>query len=360
MCSIWKYPTHPGHEITLRDLERLPGGFDHLNITGGEPTLRADLEEMCLLLRPKASVLEISTNGLHPEKLVRVLRRDPTVKIRISVEGFEGLNDSIRGEQGGFARKLESMRRLIEAGGKDLGFATTFQDENVEDLVRLFALSREMGVEFATSALHNGFQFHKNDNGLYDRRRVARKVEELIEQMLATWEVKNWFRAYLNLGLIAKVLGHPRLIPCTAATDFIFVDPWCDVYACNVRNDLLMGNLRTRPWEEIVQGERARAIRSEVASCAQNCWMVASAKTAMRLKSNARLPKPGVLGWVLANKARSMAGLRVPFDRYVDTAAPAPDDTGNRRRSYLGVREKRQVQGAESRRYTQFSGFFNR
>ena len=62
--------------------------------------------------------------------------------------------------------------------------------------------------------------------------------------MLKTGSVKNWFRAYLNLGLMEKVLGNDRLIPCTAASDFVFVDPWSDVYACNVRNDLLIGNLK--------------------------------------------------------------------------------------------------------------------
>ena len=67
--------------------------------------------------------------------------------------------------------------------------------------------------------------------------------------------MKNWFRAYLNLGLIAKTLGHDRLIPCTAASDFVFIDPWSDVYACNVRPDLLMGNLGKQAWSEISRGQ---------------------------------------------------------------------------------------------------------
>jgi hypothetical protein len=109
-----------------------------------------------------------------------------------------------------------------------------------------------------------------------------------------------------------------------------------------------------------MEGEPARRIRQQVAACEQNCWMVASAKTAMRLKSNARLPKPGVVRWVLANKARSILGLRVPFERYVDRTAVATDDRVTRRRSYLGVSEKRTLQSAVSRRYSQFTGFFNR
>ncbi len=100
-----------------------------------------------------------------------------------------------------------------------------------------------MNVELATSALHNAFQFHKNDNYIYDRTRVAKEVERLITEMLKSWKVKNMFRAYMNLGLIAKILGQDRLHACTQGTDSVFIDPWGDVYACNVRNDLLMGNM---------------------------------------------------------------------------------------------------------------------
>ena len=73
-------------------------------------------------------------------------------------------------------------------------------------------------MEFATSTLHNGFQFHKSDNVPYDRLRVARHIEGLITEQLKTWDVKTWFRAYLNLGLIARALGHDRILRCTAAT----------------------------------------------------------------------------------------------------------------------------------------------
>jgi MoaA/NifB/PqqE/SkfB family radical SAM enzyme len=215
MCNIWKHPTHPDCEIDLATLAKLPGGFDHINITGGEPTVRVDLLEICELLHPKARVLEISTNGLRAGVLERIVRKYPDIKVRISVEGFAETNDAIRGERGGFDKKLDSMKRLIAAGGRDLGFATTFQDENIEEIVGLYELAKGLQVEFATSALHNAFQFHKNDNTIYDRVRVARRVEGLVTEMLGSAGVKNWFRAYMNLGLIAKILGQDRLHPCT-------------------------------------------------------------------------------------------------------------------------------------------------
>jgi MoaA/NifB/PqqE/SkfB family radical SAM enzyme len=360
MCNIWKNPTHPRHEIDVATLEKLPGGFDFINITGGEPTLRKDLEDLCAVLRPKGRTLEISTNGLHGDVLEPIVRRYPDIKIRISVEGFEATNNAIRGEKDGFQRKVATMERLMAAGGTDLGFATTFQDENVEEVVDLYRFAQSLNLEFATSALHNAFQFHKNDNVIYDRVRVARKVEGLVTEMLRSPKPKNWFRAYLNLGLIAKILGQDRLHACTQGTDCVFVDPWGDVYACNVRNDLLMGNLREQSWDEVYSGAQAQDVRGKVAVCPQNCWMVSSAKTSMRNRHFASVPKISVVRWVLLNKARSALGRSIPFDRYIDYSDVRSSQPIVRRRSHLTNPDRKELQPAESRRYRQVGEFFNR
>ena len=360
MCFIWKNPTHPDYEIDIPTLEKLPGGFDYVNITGGEPTLRKDLIDICRAVRPKAKTIEISTNGLHGDRLEPIVREFPDTKIRISVEGFEATNDRIRGERDGFKRKTETMERLIAAGGTDLGFATTFQDENIEEVVDVYRMARDLDVEFATSALHNAFQFHKNDNYIYDRRRVAKRVESLITEMLKSWSVKNMFRAYMNLGLIAKVLGQDRLHACTQGTDSVFIDPWGDVWACNVRNDLLMGNLHKQSWEQIYNGEKAEEVRREVAACAQNCWMVSSAKTSIRNRHFAKLPKLAVVRWVLWNKLMVTMGRPIDFDRYIDYGNVRTDTPVVKRTSNLGKAEKKVLQPADSRRYKQLDGYFNR
>jgi len=364
MCFIWKNPTHPDYEIDIPTLEKLPGGFDYVNITGGEPTLRKDLIDICRTLRPKAKTLEISTNGLHGNVLEPIVREFPDIKIRISVEGFEATNDRIRGERDGYKRKMDTMRSLIAAGGQDLGFATTFQDENIEEIVDLYRYAQSMKLELATSALHNAFQFHKNDNYIYDRVRVAKRVEGLITEMLKSWKVKNMFRAYMNLGLIAKILGQDRLHPCTQGTDSVFIDPWADAWACNVRNDLCMGNLREQSWEEIYHGEVADGIRKQVGACPQNCWMVSSAKTAIRSKRSARLPKLEVTRWVAWNKLKVTLGRPIAFDRYIDYGDVKQDTQLVKRPAHfpsnLGKAEKKVLQPAESRRYVQVGEFFNR
>jgi MoaA/NifB/PqqE/SkfB family radical SAM enzyme len=335
MCNIWRRPTLPREEVSLATLRKLPGGFDNLNITGGEPTLRNDLKEMVDVLYPKAKKLEISSNGLYPERLEAMVRRYPDIKIRFSLDGSDLINNRIRGEKDGFNIKTNGLRRLQELGGKDLGFAVTIQDDNVRDLVSLYKFAEQDGFELATSALHNGFQFHKSDNLPYDRLQIAHEIEGLIAAQLRTRSVKNWFRAYLNLGLIAKVLGQDRLIPCTAATDFMFIDPWSDVYACNVRPDLKVGNLEEQSWDAVFHGQQAAEARKKVTQCTQNCWMVGSARTAMRNPRFTRLPKLGPLLWVITNKIRLTLGIDIEFNRYIDYSRVHRDQNVNRRVSFL-------------------------
>jgi len=133
----------------------------------GEPTLRKDLAEVIDVLVLKARITEISSNGLHAERLVPIIKKHPNVKVRLSLEGKELTNNTIRGEKDGFNKKVAGLKMLKEAGGTDLGFALTIQDENVDELVWLYEFARNMGVELATSTLHNAWQFHKNDNYFY-------------------------------------------------------------------------------------------------------------------------------------------------------------------------------------------------
>src|SRR3974390_1720085 len=110
MCYIWKNPTEPQEEVSLETLAKLPGGFDNLNVSGGEPTLRKDLAEVVELLYPKARVMEISSNGLYYERLIPIIKKFPKIKVRFSLEGDAETSDAIRGEKHGYGTKVAGLR----------------------------------------------------------------------------------------------------------------------------------------------------------------------------------------------------------------------------------------------------------
>ncbi len=330
MCHVWQHPTLPDDEIDLATLAKLPGGFDYLDLTGGEPTLRDDLEEIVELLHPKTRQLAITTNGLQGDKLERIVRNHPDLNVRISLEGIGARNDAIRGETDGFERKRETVRRLLAAGGRNLDFAVVVQDDNADQLLDLHKMSVSCGSGLDLASLHNGFQFHKIDNEFTNRVRAARALQPLVDGWLRSRRPRDGFRAWSASGLARKILGQPRRTPCPAGRDFLFVDPWSRVYACNVRPDLEIGDLSEQTWKDILRGPRAAEARTRVARCTHNCCFDAHARAARR----AHRFQTG--GWILVHALRAIGGRPVEFDRAVDFRNVAQSSIVPRRESWLG------------------------
>jgi len=312
MCHTWKNPSRASEEFDPKILEKIPGGMQRLNITGGEPTLRKDIFDIVRILDKKTERLEISTNGYFYDKVVAIAREFPKITVRVSLEGLPAQNDELRGLQDGFDRGLRCILRLKRLGVQDIGFAMTISGQNCQDLIDLYDLASQMDVELANAIVHNSFYFHKTDNQIKDFEEVR---EMFIRFMIALLEskrsnlkrrVKDWFRAYLNLGLLRHLEGKARRIPCGAATDTFFLDPWGKILACNGSLEpMVMGDLTKSSFEEIWQSKQAEEVREQVRRCTQNCWMTGTAVPAMR-----RHPVEPVL-WVARNKLRRYRGKQI-------------------------------------------------
>lgn len=281
MCDCFKHPTKPEEEITLDVIRKLPE-MAFTNITGGEPFIRRDLPDIVRELYKKSDRIVISTNGYFTDRIISLCREFPKVGIRISIEGLQKTNDSIRGIPDGFKRGYGTLTTLVDMKHPDVGFGMTVQDMNCNDLVPLYLLSDQMGMEFATAALHNSFYFRKYDNKIVDRKRVAENFAKLINGLLKSNSPKKWFRAYFNHGLINYIYGNQRLLPCDMSRNAFFIDPFCDVIPCNgMVQKAVMGNLKEQEWEELWNSEQARQVRRITKECGRNCWMIGSASPAM-------------------------------------------------------------------------------
>ena len=281
MCDCFKDPTRPDEEITLEDIRKLPE-MAFTNITGGEPFIRQDIPEIVRELYKKSDRIVISTNGYFTDRIIALCKEFPKVGIRISIEGLQETNDAIRGIPNGFERGYTTLKTLVEMGHPDVGFGMTVQDMNCEDLVPLYNISNEMGMEFATATLHNSFYFRKTDNKINDKMKVAKNFEKLINELLKSRSPKKWFRAYFNHGLINYIYGNPRLLPCDMSKDAFFIDPFCDVIPCNgMACKAVMGNLHDTDWDTLWNSEQAKKVREQTKHCDRNCWMIGSASPAM-------------------------------------------------------------------------------
>jgi MoaA/NifB/PqqE/SkfB family radical SAM enzyme len=309
MCYSWQNPSKSSEEFKPEILEKIPAGMQRLNITGGEPLLRSDLMDIVRILDTKTGRLEISTNGYFTDRIVDIARQFPCITVRVSIEGLPAQNDRLRGIKNGFDRGMRTILRLKEMGIEDIGFAMTISGENCKDLHDMYTLVSSMGVEFANAVVHNSFYFHKCDNRIENVEEVEKAMVDFMTALLRSprsglrERVKDWFRAYLNLGLLRHVRGEDRPIPCGAGTDTFFLDPWGRVLACNGSPEpMVMGDLTAHSFEEIWHSEQADRVRRQVAACKEGCWMTGTAVPAMR-----RHPMTPLL-WVLKNKIRLMQG----------------------------------------------------
>lgn len=281
MCNRYKCPSKPEEEISIETIKKLPEMY-FTNITGGEPFIREDLKDIVRELYKKSDRIVISTNGFFTDRIVDLCKEFPNIGIRISIEGLEETNNTIRGLDDGFNRGYTTLKKLVEMGMKDVGFGMTVQDANAKDLVELYKLSNDMNMEFATASLHNSFYFVEAKNIIKDREMVGKEFEKLINEMLNSSSPKKWFRAYFNHGLINYIYGQKRLLPCDMAFDTFFIDPYGDVMPCNgTKEKEVMGNLNTQSWDELWNSEQADRVRQKVRACDRQCWMIGSVSPAM-------------------------------------------------------------------------------
>lgn len=296
MCNRYKVPSKPEEEISIETIKKLPEMY-FTNITGGEPFIRDDLKDIVRELLKKSDRIVISTNGFFTDRIVELCKEFPQVGIRISIEGLEKTNNEIRGLDDGFNRGYTTLKKLVDMGMKDVGFGMTVQDRNAADLVPLYNISDELGMEFATASLHNSFYFVESNNIIKDRLKVAQNFEDLVNRLLDSNSPKKWFRAYFNHGLINYIFSQKRLLPCDMSFDTFFIDPYGDVMPCNgTKEKQVMGNLNRQSWEELWNSEQAEKVRSFVRNCDRNCWMIGSVSPAM----HKYIYKPAA--WVIKHK----------------------------------------------------------
>jgi Fe-coproporphyrin III synthase len=298
MCDCFHFPTRPEEELSLDTIRKLPD-LNFANITGGEPFIRKDIEEIVDIIRSKADRVVISSNGFFTDRIIDLFRKRKDIGIRLSIEGLQVSNDGIRGIKDGFDKGLRTLLTLVDMGVKDVGFGMTVQDTNAQDLIHLYNLSDHMGMEFATATLHNSFYFRKTDNKIEDVEKVVASFEELINKLLKSRSPKKWFRAYFNHGLINYIKGNKRLLPCDMGKNGFFLDPFGDILPCNgMTEKMSMGNLNEQSFNEIWNSPRAEEVRAAVQSCTKNCWMIGSAAPAMKDK----ITTP--LAWIAKEKIK--------------------------------------------------------
>jgi len=114
------------------------GNLLWLSFSGGEIFLRDDLVEIADIFyrQNRPSIILFPTNGFLSEKIHRqmesIVKKCPksTIVVKLSMDGLEPVNDSLRNSKGAFSRTLRTYQELKKLTGRypnfELGINSVF------------------------------------------------------------------------------------------------------------------------------------------------------------------------------------------------------------------------------------------
>lgn len=284
MCDIWQNDMHgeAGPEV----FARLPSSLRDINISGGEPFLRSDLPDILAAIKATNSLtrLVVSTNGFQPGKTERMLpellRVDPKLAVRVSIDGMYDTHDAIRGIPNGFAKCVRTLDICRDAGVGDLGIGFTVLEKNVHELdaVHTFAESRKLQLS-VTVALDSAIYFGADKERMRPRsaHAVRQAFSQVIDVQYRKWNLKENFRAWFNQTLLEYHESGKRRFQCDGGSGFFYLDSFANVYLCHIL-DYKIGNLQQQTWEELWESNAAVDGRAFAARC-DRCWLICTSKS---------------------------------------------------------------------------------
>jgi MoaA/NifB/PqqE/SkfB family radical SAM enzyme len=295
MCNSYESQSCAKEELTIDDIKKIPPS-KFIQITGGEPFMRTDLEEIVEILMHKSKRLMINTNGFFTDKLVDLCRKYPKLAIRISLDGKKDLHNSIR-RIDIYEKAVASLEELKKIGVSDLGISFTLQESNYEQLIEMYNFALDKQVDFGVSVIHNSYYFSKEDNAIKSADKMKLELKKLVELQLHSNRKKDWARAYFNDMSINYIDGKPMPVKCDAGRTSFTLECNGEVLPCNMTpSPWIMGNIKTQTWDEIIHSEVAKTIIDKCKKCKLNCWSVCNVQSALKKK----IYIPG--GWLIKNK----------------------------------------------------------
>lgn len=234
ICTYWKHPTSRSSELTsgevMTGLDKVhANGCRVVNFTGGEPTLRDDLETLVAHASRLGMWTSIVTNGLTmTRRRMTGLRRAGLDNLFISLDSnIPEEHDAQRGVSGSFDRVmscLEDMKRVFLRGHRTGGIMCVLSKTNtphVEDVIRL-ADSKGVFLVFQP--------YHPNKTG--EDGLCASFDEELTRRIL---EMKTSGSNVISSDTYLRHLsrfGKTGFGDCNAGTKYFSVDPSGGLHSC--------------------------------------------------------------------------------------------------------------------------------
>lgn len=277
MCNHWRDDsTIEG--LTTAEIKKVIDdaaelGCKQITFTGGEPTLRKDLEEIFAGIKKHNMRISLLTNGFAVSRQrIQSLVENGLNKISVSIDSPDSeIHDEIRGIKGAYQRSTNFLKECVALRHSDTSLrevmvATCLLKSNLYKLDEMVKLVHQIGAD--TLSIIRIDQ-HNDDGEEMDLTDVEKKMyqSQIIPQLkLMCKEYQIKFRTSgisEKFGLSSE--SELKDLPCyfvwenaTIATNGN-VHPCCDL----IRSDgALLGNVKKMKLSEILDSQKSSEIRS--------------------------------------------------------------------------------------------------
>ncbi len=265
-----------------------------ITITGGEPFLKDDFEQILLEFQKSLSprVFHITTNGFLTDKIVESVAflksQGLRMEIKISIDDIAHSHDALRNKEGSFKRAVETMQRLRGAfSSKELGIGInqTIFPENYSSIQDVKKLAKSLGVNYRgfvglkKRPLYTGDR--RIDYGLLD---LSPGAKEYIKENIADARTFGGYFASRIKCIDDIVIDHylkgqlralsDKAFPgykCMSLFTYFRMNPNGDIITCSYDLDPL-GNIKKENYSSILSREKAKEKLKKIKQCGK-CWL---------------------------------------------------------------------------------------
>jgi MoaA/NifB/PqqE/SkfB family radical SAM enzyme len=270
ICGYWKEPHSADEELSVSDFARgaanlAIGGSRLINLAGGEPLLRADLEEIVEALARQHFPF-LTTNGWHVSaERARKLWQAGLWGVSISIDYPDAArHDAQRGRPGAMdeaIRAVEVFRDTRTARHQRVNIMAVLTADNQDSLEGVVALAERLGVSFMVQPygiLKTGDESHRA------RPPVSAKLLDLRHKYRAVLS-NPYFLSRFDAALDGGVAG------CRAGQATFNIDHRGLVAKCVEDRSNPVGSIVDTPMPELVRLLRARWKANTCRACWYNC-----------------------------------------------------------------------------------------
>jgi MoaA/NifB/PqqE/SkfB family radical SAM enzyme len=234
-CDYWKTPASEKSR-EWADFAKIAGHFSPMLVTftGGEPTLRRDLEEIVRAVRRSVryTYVQLITHGamLSLER-AQSLWDAGVDQFNISLDYLDGRHDEARGIPGLTEKLLALVPAMRRAGIGGVRFNTVIKNDNLDQLMPIVERAAAMGagVNFSVyTAFKNGNAAHELQQ--HDPAAVQRAVTQLLHYKAKRAGVITNSDYYLEQ--IPRYVAGTMTEPCRSGSTTIHIDPQGQVRRC--------------------------------------------------------------------------------------------------------------------------------